>query len=118
MGLALLSAVIFLAVLAADIQISRTRRDLALQVDALKAKVRDIKKQNSQLQQGIARQDDPQYIEKVAREELDLQKPGEKVFSFVAADSSPSPSAPPSQNFLQSLWGSLRNAWQSLTERR
>ncbi len=59
------------------------RAQLNRQVNDLKNKIADLKASNGDLEQGISKSDDINYIEKVAREELDLQKPGEKVFSFI-----------------------------------
>ena len=67
----------------ADIRIYQKRKKLISQVEILKNKIQDIKDKNNTLKEGISESNNNQYIEKIAREELDLQKPGEKVFSFI-----------------------------------
>ena len=83
----ILSGIIIFSVLIllvfADIKIYQKRNKLSAQIDSLKNQVQEIQKKNDELKQGIANSDNTAYIEKVAREELDLQKPGEKVVSFV-----------------------------------
>lgn len=77
----LLIIIIFLVF--ADIKVYKDRRKFNLQIDSLKEKIRTIQKKNNILEQGIDRADDKDYIEKVAREELDLQIQDEKVVSFI-----------------------------------
>lgn len=68
-----------------NIRMFQKRSQLNRQVSDLKTKIENLKASNSDLEEGISKSDDINYIEKVAREELDLQKPGEKVFSFIKA---------------------------------
>ncbi|MEK7541155.1 MAG: septum formation initiator family protein [Patescibacteria group bacterium] len=77
----LLIIIIFLVF--ADIKVYKDRRKFNLQIDSLKEKIQTIQKKNNILEQGIDRADDKDYIEKVAREELDLQIQDEKVVSFI-----------------------------------
>ncbi len=88
----------------ADIKMYHKRQELNAQVKTLQQKIADTQKSNQQLQQGISQANNDQYIEKVAREELDLQQPGEKVISFIQPPNQQTvPQAP--QNFLQSWLG-------------
>jgi len=73
-----------IALVVADIKIYQRKQELTLQLKSLQEKVQDLKNQNDDLKEGTVRATDNAYVEKVAREELDLQLPGEKVFSFVA----------------------------------
>ena len=68
-----------------NLRMLQKKNQLNQQVSDLKNKIEDLKENNTHLEEGISKSDDINYIEKVAREELDLQKPGEKVFSFVKA---------------------------------
>jgi len=61
----------------------KKKMELNLQTESLKNKIQDIKNKNETLNRDSLKIGDDEYIEKVAREELDLQKPGEKVFSFI-----------------------------------
>jgi|SRR3989344_6491965 len=79
-------AVIILATLGlavANIRMYQKRKALSLQVEKLKNEIQQIEQKNKDLERGIAMSDDEVYVETVAREELDLQKPGEKVYSFI-----------------------------------
>ena len=67
----------------ADISVYRTRKKLNTQIDSLKEKIAEIEEKNNKLKEGITRADDKDYIEKIAREELDLQIQDEKVVSFI-----------------------------------
>ncbi len=71
-----------------NIRMFQKRNQLNRQISDLKTKIENLKNSNSNLQEGISKSNDTAYIEKVAREELDLQKPGEKVFSFVKTPAS------------------------------
>ena len=78
---------ISVALIFINIRMFQRRVQLNRQIDDLKTKIENLKNSNVNLKEGIEKSDDVNYIEKVAREELDLQKPGEKVFSFVKAPS-------------------------------
>lgn len=77
----LLIIIVFLVF--ADIKVYKDKRKLDLLVNNLKEKIQAIQNKNNTLEQGIARADDKDYIEKIAREELDLQIQNEKVVSFI-----------------------------------
>ena len=52
----------------------------------LKNKIQELEDRKVSLKKGIENSNNQDYIEKVAREELDLQKPGESVVSFIRPD--------------------------------
>jgi len=86
LGLIALSAAILIAfvfMIVADIRVYKKKQNLISQVSALQNKIQEIKMRNENLQKGIANIDDSEYIEKIAREELGLQKKGESVVAFV-----------------------------------
>jgi|SRR3989344_2291391 len=107
------SGVVILAVLVslivANIKINKKRQEFTTQISSLKQQIEDVKSQNNNLQEGISKKDDSQYIEKVAREELDLQKEGEKVVSFVMPKTEGPETAATNQNPVQSWLGNLWN---------
>ena len=101
-------ALVWLAI--ADVRIYQKKKELNLQVENLQKKVQDLKSQNSNLKEGTARSFDDVYIEKVAREELDLQKPDEKVFSFVQTSPQQQNNVAPKndwQAWVGGAWGSF-----------
>ncbi len=95
-------AVIAIVLIIANIRLYHTRQELNSQIKTLQNKVGEIKQQNDRLSQGIQNANDSQYIEKVAREELDLQKPGEKVVSFINPPAVPQQGDVNSKNVLES----------------
>lgn len=105
-GVLVIGLVVFLVV--ANARIYRKKQEFLAQVSDLKNQVTDIQKRNSELQQGIAKSDDPGYIEKVAREELDLQKPGEQAVSFILPQTEAQKPGPAKQNPVQ---GWLSGVW-------
>lgn len=106
---ALMVVALVVVMVIADVKVYQKHRELNAQVLGLKQKVQDLKSENAQLKEGMARQDDPAYIEKVAREELDLQLPGEKVFSFVRTSGQQQSDASIQNNV--GAW--VGNAWHS-----
>ena len=111
-GILILGMVVTLIV--ANVKTYQKRKQLFLQIETLKAKVEDLKTQNGNLKENIAKSDDEEYNEKIAREELDLQKEGEHVVSFIApqGESQKSDSSP--KNFLQIWLGNVGNFWSLL----
>lgn len=71
----------------------------------MQQQIKDIEQNNNQLQWGIENADDSQYIEKSAREELDLQKSGEQAVSFIIPKIDIQEVDTAKHNFLQKWWG-------------
>jgi len=94
----------------ADIKIYRRRRELNAQVAGLQSKIQQLKDQNAALKENTVRADDNAYVEKIAREELDLQLPGEKVISFVKASGQEADAGAKPPNILQS-WLARLGGW-------
>lgn len=72
-----------------DFSIYQKRRDLISQIDAYKKQIEDIQKNSQNLKEQIANSDNPEYLEKIAYEQLDQQKPGEKEVIFVVPQEQP-----------------------------
>lgn len=99
---------IFVILVIANIKIYYKRQEYLAQVANLQNQIKDIQQRNENLKQGISKADDNQYIEKVAREELDLQKPGEKVVSFVMSQTQ----SQETNNQPKNIWQKwLNNTW-------
>ena len=88
----------------ANINIWHKKQQLSSKVASLQKEIKNIEDNNNKLQQGIASQSDDQYIEKVAREELDLQKPGEQAVSFIDQKIDVQEVDTAKQNFFQKIW--------------
>ena len=100
-----------------NVKIYQKRKEFLAQVATLKAKTEDLQKSNHELQQGIAKSDDSAYIEKVAREELDLQKEGEHVVSFIMPKDQKNP-ANQNSNTMFGAWSAwMSSVWNGIFKR-
>ena len=68
---------------------------MARQVDAVRKEVVELRQQNVELQQRIARYRSDAYVERVAREELNLVRPGDVPVIVIAPTPQPTPAARP-----------------------
>lgn len=108
---------VFLVLLIVDsVRLYKKRLALALAVNNLQQKIKDLQDKNNDIKEAMARENDDAYIEKVAREELDLQQPGEKVFSFIVPEAPPAPAPEKPKgmfsrfpNFLENLWLKIKS---------
>ncbi|MGD8718343.1 MAG: septum formation initiator family protein [Candidatus Zixiibacteriota bacterium] len=62
------------------------RRELARDNARLSTEVEELRHENALLREELERLDDPEAVEKIAREELGLVKEGETVYRFVEKD--------------------------------
>ena len=67
----------------ADFKIYQKKQELTSQLNNYKKQIEEIRKRNETLKEEIVNSDNPEYIEKIARDQENLQKPGEKVVSFI-----------------------------------
>jgi len=108
----ILILVLLFLLINASVKIYQKRIELISQIENLENKIQDIKNKNDDLKQGTLKADDDKYIEKVAREELDLQKPGEKVFSFIIPQLSQQENNNNSKNIFQIWLGWIGNIFK------
>jgi len=98
----------------ADFKINRKKAQLDYEVLSLKNQIEQVTKKNNELKQGIDKADSDEYLEKIAREQLDLQKPGEKVVTFVMPEEEKIEEKNPQQNIFDfkifTSW--LTSGWQ------
>jgi len=108
----LLAVIVFLFL--ADISVYKNRKKLNLQIDNLKEKIAEMEEKNNTLKEGITRADDKDYIEKIAREELDLQIQDEKVVSFIMPETKQTEETNVSINYWnpKNWLGWFSNSWQ------
>jgi cell division protein FtsL len=64
---------------AANWKINQKRNDLNAKIESLKKEIQAIEDKNAQLKADVSQGQTQEYLEKVARESLDLKKPGEEV---------------------------------------
>ncbi len=106
-GILILVFVVVLII--ANVKIYKKRQEFLSQVASLKQQIQVIESRNIQLKQGIEKSNNIDYIEKIAREELDLQKPGEKAISFIMPKAEAQKSIVTEQNFMQNWWQWLKD---------
>lgn len=86
--------IILLAVLCflfIDYKIYQKKQELLTQINDYQQQIKNIEESSQTLKKEIANADDPAYIEKIAREQANMQKPGEKVVSFINAENQQAP---------------------------
>ncbi|MBU3934724.1 septum formation initiator family protein [Patescibacteria group bacterium] len=66
-----------------NIKIKQTKDKVNVQLAAIEKEIENLEEKNEELKEGIVYAEDEDYIEKVAREQLNLQKSGESVVSFI-----------------------------------
>ena len=105
----ILFAIIYLSV--SNIQIQKKKARLDRQVEAMQKEIEDFEKKNAELREGIEKVGDLEYVEKIAREELNLQKEGEKVMGFILPPGYQTQSA--SVNYWNpgSWWSWVKGKW-------
>ena len=77
---------LMIILIVANIKVYMQSKNLRLEVSKYENRISQLKNQNKKLEEGIANSFNPDYIEKVAREEQDMQKEGETVVSFIMPD--------------------------------
>ena len=66
-----------------NLKIKHKKDELNAQIAIIEQTIEDFQNKNEGLREKISRVGDEEYIEKVAREELGLQKEGERVLDFI-----------------------------------
>jgi len=103
-------AVVILIV--ADFKIWRQRKSLEAEILNYNNKISQLKERNKKLEEAIANSDNPDYIEKIAREEQGMQKEGETAVSFVMPDNSQQNNFTATNTSAYSQWiGWLSGSW-------
>ena len=110
-GILFLTASAFL--IFADIKIYKEKQKLNDQLLSYKKQIEEIENRNKVLKEGIVESDNNDYIEKIAREELDLQKQGEKVVTFIMPPAQQQTQKTEQQNFfnIKTWTGWLSQSW-------
>ncbi|MGD0576698.1 MAG: septum formation initiator family protein [Candidatus Staskawiczbacteria bacterium] len=109
----ILFILIIAVLIAADIKIYQKKKELDLKIADYEKQIADIKKNIQTVKGEIANSNNPDYIEKIAYEQLGEQKPGENEVIFITPPNKKSQSALPAENswtswFLQS-WNWLKS---------
>lgn len=95
----------------ANIKLYQKKKVLLTQVQNYTDQIKKIQESSKKLQDEIANTNNSDYIEKVAREEANMQKPGEKVVSFIM------PQAKPAEKPKDNSWtAGLSSFWKNVVE--
>ena len=81
-GIVVIAIILVLTVFAA-VRIMTLRRqaeDAQEKVEALREQYDELTQENAELEYELEHSEDPETIEEIAREKLDLVRPGEKIF--------------------------------------
>jgi cell division protein FtsB len=95
-----------------NVKLSQKKKELRAQIQDYSDQISKIEESNKKLSNAIANADNTEYIEKVAREENGMQKPGEKVVSFIMPKENTAEKKPESNSFV----ASLENFWQKIVD--
>jgi len=60
-------------------RITKKRTELQAQIENLKSQIRELEEKKAKLQSAISNSNNPEFLEKEARDKLGLKKPGEEV---------------------------------------
>lgn len=104
-----LAAIIYLTI--SNIKISRKKDKLDNQILSIKKEIEDFENKNLDLKKGIEKVGDPEYVEKIAREELTLQKEGEKVVGFILPPNYQKQDEKINYWHPKNWWGWFKNKW-------
>lgn len=101
--------VIIAVLIFADIKIYQKKKELALQIESYKKQIEDIKNSSQNLKDEIANSNNSDYIEKIAYEQLDEQRPGEKEIIFTTPPAKTAVTTSKPANFWNAWLGGALN---------
>ena len=90
-------------------QVHQKGKQLTIKVDQLRSKVNLLQEKKDKLEKDIEDVNKVDYLEKVGREELNLQKAGEKAIAFIASPKKTIQETPPQLSGWQKLIRTLKN---------
>lgn len=108
----ILFVLIALFLIFTDYKMYQRKKDLALQVESYQKQIDAIKKSSQDLKDKIANSDNIDYLEKLAYEQLDRQKPGEKQVIFITPQEKPKEEARPESfwtSWFSGIWSWIKN---------
>ncbi|MFH1036952.1 MAG: septum formation initiator family protein [Patescibacteria group bacterium] len=84
-------------------RIRERRSSLSERIESLQKEIQDLQEKNSELKEGIDQSQSQEYLEQMARENLDLKKPGEDVI-VVKMPSTTTEENTEEKSFWQKIW--------------
>ncbi len=95
-----------------DFRIYQKKKELASQIASYQKQIEDIKKSSQTLKDEIANQNNKDYLEKLAYEQLGRQKPGEKEIIFIAPPAKVQVNSAQPDNFWDNFTSWIGGGWQ------
>lgn len=100
-----LGAIVFLS--ATNWKISQRRAEFSKRIEVLKAEVDVLEEKNRGLKENLSYIESQDYIEQVAREQLDMKKPGEEVVVIQKEEEQ----VQPEQEEKKTWWETIKSLW-------
>lgn len=107
LGAFLVAGIVFLAI--TNIKINQRRAELTARAEYLKKEIETLQGKKKELEEKVSQGASPEYIEKVAREQLGYKLPGEEVVVISKEGSQEATPAPKAQNLMN-----IRGWWDWL----
>lgn len=95
---------IFFCLVIGNFKISQKRKGLNPEIDALKDEMEQLRQEREMLRSNISQSQFPEYLEEVAREDLNLRKEEEKVVAFPIVQEPPEEEAVEEKSFWQKVF--------------
>ncbi|OGZ85574.1 MAG: hypothetical protein A2599_01285 [Candidatus Staskawiczbacteria bacterium RIFOXYD1_FULL_39_28] len=99
--------VVFLLLIFANVRLYLRKKELTDQVKNYSEQISKIQESSKKLEEQIANSEDKDYIEKVAREEANMQKSGEKAISFIMPEQDDNANQQ-GNNFWNNVWQKIK----------
>ncbi|MFH1656882.1 MAG: septum formation initiator family protein [bacterium] len=103
----LLTTAILFFLLVSNSKLNQRKADLNSQIEFLAKEKQSLEKENQELKAGISQISQDSYLEKKAREQFNLKKPGEEVVAFIK-DESEEDKKEIKENFWQKILNKLK----------
>ena len=82
-----LALIILMFLLTSNSKLSERKEELSSRISSLSEEIQVLEKENQELKAGISQISQDSYLEKKAREQFNLKKPGEEVVAFIKEES-------------------------------
>jgi cell division protein FtsB len=102
LGLVCLTAIVFLV--ASNWKMGQRTGTLNSQVENLKAQINDLEQKKADLENGISQSQSQEYPEQVARNDLNMQKPGEEALVVKGEATTTEETQEVPKNFWEKIW--------------
>jgi len=101
LGIILFLIIIFLVF--SNYKITKKRVVLQAQIENLKSQIRELEEKKTKLQSVVSSSENPEFLEKEARDKLGLKKPGEEVMVVLPPKKEEASTTVERKNFWQQL---------------